>query len=556
MNTVLTEVPLAKKKRRQALSVASSGASLQFAFVLATSLLLGIAVTRQSLWIDEAFSAWFATYPTSLSMMKALLRTTGSDSQMPLYYLYLHVWVHAFGRGELALRLSNLPCAVVLLASISWVSSVLLKRPYVWLLFSLSPFLWQYMNEARPYVAVMMASGLLTAAVLAYCLAPKKYGRIGPWIAIGTFTCAFGLYMLFAFLVPWILAFLALRNRGDLRRVLRDWRGPALVFSPLLAIISGYYAWRVAVGAGGTRAAAGIKNIVFVLYEFCGFSGLGPPRNELRASAGGGLLAYWPWLALGSLPLLFIAFVGLYSKRHRLARDYLLALGLSFVLAVLACEVAHFRFVGRHFAMYYPVLFVVALITTEPRPGNRSTTLVTFTILALALAWAVSDARMIGMPQYRKDDYRCAVSTAIKQARLKQAQILWAADYRAAYFYGLKGVELERDEPLTIQASWREPVSWPILQDALLVSNWKQDQVCRYMSRRTVPVILVLGKTDLFDQAGGWSTFLGRPGIQRRAIATPLTFSIFEIDPQRPSVSPSAVVDPSNARISAPQAAP
>jgi hypothetical protein len=556
VNAVLTEAPLAKEKNLRSLSVAISSASLQVALVLATSLLLGIAVTRQSLWIDEAFSAWFASYSTVPSMMKALLRTTGSDSQMPLYYVYLHGWVRVFGRGELALRLSNLPCAVVLLTSISWVSSVLLKRPYVWCVFGLSPFLWQYMNEARPYVAIMMASGVLAAAVLAYCLEPEKYGRLGPFIATGTFTCAFGLHMLFAFLAPWTLAILALRNRRDFRRVLRDWRWPALVFSPLLAMVSGYYAWRVALGAGGTRVTTGFKNIVFVLYEFCGFSGLGPPRNELRASTGGGLFAYWPWLALGSLPIILILFVALYSKRHRLAPAYLLASGLSFVLAAIACEVAHFRFVGRHFAMYYPLLFVVALMTTRPRQGKPSTTLAIFAFLAQTLAWTVSDARMIGIPQYGKDDYRGAVSTAITQARLKQAQILWAADGRAAYFYGLKGVELERDGPLTTQAYWREPVSWTVHQDALLVENWKQDQVCRYMLRRTVSVILVLGKADLFDQAAGWSSFLGRPDVQRSAIAAPLTFSIFEIGPQQPRASPSAAVDPCDARNSVLQTHP
>src|ERR1041384_4073472 len=70
--------------------------------MLATSLLLCVAITNQSLWIDEAVIAYFASYDrlTNLFVMLTNLRT--SDPQMPLYILYLWGWAKLFGTSEYA----------------------------------------------------------------------------------------------------------------------------------------------------------------------------------------------------------------------------------------------------------------------------------------------------------------------------------------------------------------------------------------------------------------------------------------------------------------------
>ena len=48
-------------------------------------------------WIDEAISVGISSHP--LGQLPHLLREDGSP---PLYYVLLHVWMNAFGRGEVA----------------------------------------------------------------------------------------------------------------------------------------------------------------------------------------------------------------------------------------------------------------------------------------------------------------------------------------------------------------------------------------------------------------------------------------------------------------------
>ena len=223
----------------------------QLALVLCASVLLALAVTRQSLWIDEAYVAWFASQPSYHAMLSTLWAYRGSESQMPLYLVYMRAWVQMFGRGEIALRLANLPFAALLLAAMSWASAGLLRRRYAWLLLGLSPMLWFYMNEARPYVALMATSALVAAAVLAYALEYDRYARPAPWVALASFTLGFGFHMLAAFQAAPAVMFLLLTGRGQLRRRGGDWLRPALVFLPLICLTAAYYGWKTLAGAGG-----------------------------------------------------------------------------------------------------------------------------------------------------------------------------------------------------------------------------------------------------------------------------------------------------------------
>ena len=54
--------------------VSSLGARVgaQIALVLGASVLLTAAVTRQSLWIDEAYVAWFGSLPSYHTMLSIL----------------------------------------------------------------------------------------------------------------------------------------------------------------------------------------------------------------------------------------------------------------------------------------------------------------------------------------------------------------------------------------------------------------------------------------------------------------------------------------------------
>lgn len=56
-------------------------------------------LSKQSLWLDEAFSVWVASHP-----IREILQILRTDAHPPLFYLLLHFWLR-FGRTEVFLRL-------------------------------------------------------------------------------------------------------------------------------------------------------------------------------------------------------------------------------------------------------------------------------------------------------------------------------------------------------------------------------------------------------------------------------------------------------------------
>jgi uncharacterized membrane protein len=520
-------------RRRVLLRSAASTFQGQMVLVAIGSAFLSLAVTRQSLWIDEALTAFCAAYPSARSLMHALIWDNGGSGQMPGYLIYMHFWVKLFGQNEIALRFANLPFAVLLLCSLSWVSTVLLKRPCAWLIVALSPFMWVYMNEARPYIALMAISSVMAAAILAYCMGGDKYARVAPWIAMASFTAALTFHMLAAFLGVTVLLFLVLSVKVRWKCFLSDWSRPALIFVPLVSAIVTYYVWTIMRGAGpAQRGEAGLKTISFVLYEFLGFDGLGPPRNDLRATRGSGLSLYLPTLALGCVALAFLLFVVTFARRQKVDRDFALSVSVGFMVAIVAYKVEHFRFVGRHLAVFYP-FFVLALLMNS-KIALLSRKWVVWAWVMLAVAWAVSDLRMVLLPIYAKDDYRGAAAVAIERSRTSGETILWAADEIAAYFYGLRAEEYFVRNTRTDPRLTSGNVDWDVADRAVPAKNWSFKEACAYLGKSRGTLILALGtKPDLFDQSGTWAGLVREPYIHAVLIDKRNSFDIYELSPTK-----------------------
>ena len=68
-----------------------------------------VAISTQSLWIDEAYSALKAQTPDIQGFWKLNLIQSGSDQQMLLYMVGLWLWAKMAGTGEWCLRAFNLP---------------------------------------------------------------------------------------------------------------------------------------------------------------------------------------------------------------------------------------------------------------------------------------------------------------------------------------------------------------------------------------------------------------------------------------------------------------
>src|SRR5437867_2321554 len=77
--------------------------------LVATGLVGVLAVSNQSLWIDEGGAAIKAVQPTIQQWWHSLRTENNSNLQLLFQHFYLWGWVKLFGASEYALRASNIP---------------------------------------------------------------------------------------------------------------------------------------------------------------------------------------------------------------------------------------------------------------------------------------------------------------------------------------------------------------------------------------------------------------------------------------------------------------
>ncbi len=118
-----------------------------------------IGFTRQSLWLDEAFSVFLAShrYPQIISF------TTSSDAHPPLYYLLLHIWMAFFGPSASAVRALSLLMSVAVALLVYLLGRAVASRRVGLLaaaFMALSSFEVWYAQEARMYAFTAFATTL------------------------------------------------------------------------------------------------------------------------------------------------------------------------------------------------------------------------------------------------------------------------------------------------------------------------------------------------------------------------------------------------------------
>jgi hypothetical protein len=432
-----------------------SSSSERWILVAVGTLLLALGVSGESLWVDEGYSAKLAVQPTLALWASTLKSILGSEPQMPGYQLYLWGWTRLFGMSEWAMRFANLPWAVLFTASLAWGAERLLGVRRVWLILCLSPFLWFYMNEARPYAMMLGLSMVTTAAVLAYARDPKRF-RLAPWGAMICLLALWSAHMLAITLVPSLLLLLYLLRPVPAKVFFKQWMLPILVSGPLYLLLGLYYVHTVVGGKGGNIEKPGLSNLAFALYEFLGFGGLGPPRTDLRLHPNlHTLLPYLPTLALGVVAFVVLGIAVWLQARSPEDRRTLRALGASFGVGVLvtfalACAV-HFRLLGRHLAVFPPLLGLLLVVGLRPTQDLRHRRLSLGALVLLGTVWLGSDLKQRLVPSYRKDDYRSAVALA-RGVLAKGEPVLWLADRETANYYGLTSTEgLEKGSLLPSQ---------------------------------------------------------------------------------------------------------
>jgi uncharacterized membrane protein len=467
------------------------------------SILLGLlvgalAVSNQSLWIDEAHSAAKAIQPSLAKWWTAMVQDKGSDLQMPFYMLYLWAWAKLFGTSEAALRAANVPWFILGLVALLWAfpkepalsaSRMGRHRQFAVAAITLTnAFLWYYISEARPYV-VLFAFSALTGACLLRLREDSGSAINSPaWFQLFLLgivgVCATNLIA-----VPWAiaagLAFIFWAGIGRaLRTATRFPLSSAFAICALIALTC-YYLWSLRVGARASNVGqTGLPNLAFAFYELLGVAGLGPGRLALREQGGKILFEYIGPVILGIIAVLVLLSAAFIALRKNTTRRDLIFFGIAAILplAVLiaGAVIGHLRLLGRHFAPLLPFLMILFAIGLERMWFGQQRWLRIAAIVAV-IVFLTSALEIRFAPRHQRDDYRSAANLA-RSAVTANEKVWWIADEVTGAYY-----KLPLDSPnLTLSAN---------LTDNSLAGAPTPDLVC-------------LSKSDIYDPRGKIDNYL------------------------------------------------
>lgn len=441
-----------------------------------------LALNAQSFWTDETQTALKAAAPTLHSWWLLLYREHDSNLQVPFYMVYVWLWARVFPVSELWLRASNLPWFFLGFFAIA---QFLRRRPglhnAMLLLYAIHPFVWFYLNEARPYMMQLSAALLVCGALFKALDEPEE--PLGPawWWTYGTgvaILCGSNLLG-----IPWAVSITALLlwHEPFRRSLWRAGRPAVLVFGPLLACLAIYYAWTIKEAAGPTPyGTMSLKSIPFVLYEQLGFAGLGPGRDTMRGREWGLFYPYVPAFCALAVPLAY-ALARAAAARFGLPPGRFLPLALAVLLPVafvLSLGFAkHFLVLGRHLMPLFPfvlggIAFAVCHLWEGRLPDRAVAAVIVVAMAASALEYRFAY-------RHEKDDNRGAA--AIARAALAQGgDVWWGADSDCASYYQL-------------------PTS-KALHAGSALDLWKPKP--EWLAGQAEPALIVLSKPDIFDSNG------------------------------------------------------
>ncbi len=497
-----------------------------------------VAISSQSLWIDEAFMARKASQPTLADWWRMMPEGSGSDLQMPLYMFYMWCFVKVFGLAEWSLRAANIPWFVVGAAAFI---SVFPKpqRLAAGAVTLLCPFAWFYLNEARPYAMQIGASLVVFAAIYHLNQNPASR-RERDWFAVFWFAivvlCGSSLLG-----VIWAgAAFLGVLFLFPLKRLVQlsraHWFFCCLGCVCLIALAS-YYVWTIkfgarAVDAGNQSAGAlttavksaahfrqgfaggtELQNLVYVIYELFGYSGLGPGKLEIRTEKLHAFRQFAPLLGLYAITALGVLFMS--ARCIYLSGGLTKKVGLTFVILLpgLVLAAAGYRLgflvLARHCTPILPVLLFLFSLGIAPS-GSRSNLVFKACAGAFVILSLVSCLSLRFAKRHEKDDYRDAAQAA--NAALQRGQkVWWSAADDAAQYYHL---------PLAVVPGEQGR--------ALLVLN----PTSQTLATLPTPDVVITSKPDLYDNLNTVSNY-----VQSNSFAQTAAFPAFAVWQRKTSVS-------------------
>jgi hypothetical protein len=459
-------------------------------WLLTALLLLPLAISSDSLSLDEGDTAMYALEPSPAAFCQRLWSDRQADCQMPLGMLSAWIGGKILGTDtEWRLRAVNLVWGAAALLALARVGRRL-QLPWLPVLLAVQPYFWFYLNEARPYALQLGVGAWLLVALVEFITA-RAWGTAWAWLlAVAGFLlfCATMLAPLAIGATVFTGAFIAWRQ---------DWRPERkavnILLGSLLACVpvAVYYVFTLLHGAKGAQVwQVDAKFVAYVFYELTGMGGIGLSYADIRELARSPQLVHelagrLPQFILPALLGALLALTAVLGLRRPLqSGTRLMLLGLLLVLALtagvfvagsLALQKA---FWARHYAPVFPFYVTVLGIAFAGDRKNSGIWLHWLPVMVCALLlWSALNLRFA--PELRKEDYRAAAHFA-KPALAEGKTIWWLAGGFPAIFYGM-------------------PVSYfePEAGKAFIAFRSRVDV-------RTLPLpdVVVLNKPDLHDQFG------------------------------------------------------
>jgi hypothetical protein len=454
------------------------------------ALLVGaLAVSNQSLWIDEAHSAAKAMQASLAKWWTAMVQDKGSDLQMPFYMFYLWAWAKLFGTSEIALRAANIPWFTVGLLALFCAFPKDRHRHFAIAAVTLTnAFLWYYVSEARPYI-VLFAFSALTAACLLRLWEDSESAINSPaWFRLSLLgivgVCATNLIA-----VPWAiaagLAFIFWAGIGRALRTATRFRLSSTFAISVFIALACYYLWSLRVGARASNVGqTGLANLAFAFYELLGAAGLGPGRLAMREQGEKVIFEYIGPVILGAIAILVLLSASFIALRKKATRRDLIFFSIAAILplAVLiaGAVIGHLRLLGRHFTSLLPFLMILFAIGFERMWFGQRRWLRVAAIVA-AIVFLISALEIRFAPRHQRDDYRSAANLA-RSAIAANEKVWWIADEVTGAYY-----KLPLESPnLTLRSSLNE--------DSLEAAP--------------TPDLVCFSKPDIYDPRGKIDTYM------------------------------------------------
>jgi hypothetical protein len=476
-------------------------------WLLVFGLLWCTALSSRSLWLDEAHGAAWKANQTSLAdwWHDDIVQPGSTDSQIAGYVFYIWAYAKAFGASEWALRAANLP--MVLLGFWLWFSAFPARKPLKWGLAACavcSPFLWYYLNEARPY-AIQAGAGFLLAAALTrlYGAAQRAddssfdQAQSGSDQRLWLAAFCFGLLVLSATQLLgeiWagaavVTALFSLGWKRSLALARAHWL-LCLLTLVLLAGMGFYYLWTLKSGSRATLVGStDLRNFPFILYELLGFGGFGPGRLDIRANGSGVFRPHIVGLVAYAVVMLPVAWAGLKQAKTSLPRrvpvSVVVGFGAASVFLSLVGLHTHFRILGRHFTPLLVPLIAWLGLGLAGLWASGSTLRRAWAVLFVALSLA-SCLSLRFAPRHAKDDYRGAAAMA-RTALQAGHTVWWSADQRGAGYYHV---------PTSTNAVAPGAAQYLMNPEAAL------------LQRLPVPDLVVASKPDVYDTTGSIAQYV------------------------------------------------